>query len=451
MSLIQTLMRRAVFTTLVCLCIALVLALWRAQVDIDREARGSAQVAQLVANLSAMQRVSTAELPQRLQAVQALNASGSLRHLRLRILDPQGRELVALPANAAMAPLSGPWLHPFSAVPDWRLQWSIPRQEGLPLTGILTANPGSEQDEALSGLLGLLSILFVFAAVLLLGIYLSVQRALRPLHDIVGLIGRIERGDAVLRLPVMSCSELDRIGSALNHLADALAGAQQSRRQLGARIETLQEDERAQIALDLHDEFGQQVTALRANVHWLIRRTEGQTDIQSVLREVEQECERIQHGMRHLLQRLRPHGQGGTETASFANWLQSLIDGWQTRSGNTTQFDLVCDPGDVLLAQQLAVTLYRMTQEALTNVTRHAQAKRASVRVWQEGQALLWQVADDGVGLAEPEQAMLRGRGLAGLRERVWTHGGTLVIRSLPAGGALLQARFELSAQESAA
>lgn len=452
MSLIQTLMRRAVFTTLACLCIALVLALWRAQIDIDREALGSAQVAQLVAKLSAMQRVSTAELPQRLQAVRALDASGSLRHLRLRILDPQGRELVALPADAATVPLSRfSWLHPFSAVPAWRLQWSIPRQEGLPLTGILTANPGSEQDEALAGLLGLLSILFVFAAVLLLGIYLSVQRALRPLHDIVGLIGRIESGDAVRRLPVMSCSELDRIGSALNHLADALARAQQSRRQLGARIETLQEDERAQIALDLHDEFGQQVTALRANVHWLIRRTQGQTDIQSVLREVEQECERIQHGMRHLLQRLRPHGQGGTDAANFANWLRSLIDGWRTRSGNTTQFDLVCDLGDVMLARQLAVTLYRMTQEALTNVTRHARARQASVRVWREGQALLWQVADDGVGLTEPEQAMLRGRGLAGLRERVWTHGGTLVIQNLPAGGTLLRARFELSAQGAVA
>lgn len=452
MSLIQTLMRRAVLTTLVCLCVALVLALWRAQIDTDREARGSAQVAQLVANLSAMQRVPTAELPQRLQVVQALDASGGLRHLRLRILDAQGHELVALPADAAVGSLSGfSWLHPFSAVPDWRLQWSIPRQEGLPLTGILTANPGSEQEEALSGLLGLLSILFVFAAILLLGIYLSVQRALRPLHDIVGLIGSIESGDTVRRLPAMSCTELDRIGSALNHLADALAVAQQSRRQLGARIETLQEDERAQIALDLHDEFGQQVTALRANVHWLIRRTEGQADIQSVLREVEQECERIQHGMRHLLQRLRPQGQGGADAANLANWLQSLIDGWQTKSGNSTQFDLVCELGDVTLAQQLAVTLYRMTQEALTNVTRHAQAKRACVRVWREGQALLWQVADDGVGLTGPEQAMLRGRGLAGLRERAWTHGGTLLIQSPRAGGTTLQARFEWPAQEAAA
>jgi two-component system sensor histidine kinase UhpB len=452
MSLIQTLMRRAGLTMVVCLCTALVLALWRAQIDTDREARGSAHIALLVAALSSLQNVPQADLPAHLQTIQTLNASGGLRHVRLRILDTQGRELVAPTQEAFAAGASGfSWLHPFGAVPDWRMQWTIPRPEGLPLTGVLMANPGSEQEEALSGVLGLLAILCGFAAFLLLGIYVSVQRAFRPLHDILEAIGQIENGDTARRLHAMSCRELDRIGGALNHLADALEVAQRSRRQLGVRIQTLQEDERSQIALDLHDEFGQQVTGLRANAHWLIRRTEGQADIQTVLHELDQECERIQHGMRHLLQRLRPQGQGGAEAASLASWLQSLIDGWYARSGNKVRFDLVCDVDDGSVAQELAVTIYRMTQEALTNIARHARAKQASVRVWHEGQTLHWQVSDDGAGLLEPEQAMLRGRGLAGLRERVWTHGGTLTIQSPQAGGTTLQARFEWPLQGVAA
>lgn len=449
MSLIQTLMRRAVLTMLVCLGAALVLALWRAQVDTDREARGSAQLAQMVSALSSLQSVPQAELAAHLQTIQALNASGGLRHVQLRITDDQGHDLVT-PAQDVSGASGFSWLHPFGAVPDWRLPWTIARPQGPPLTGVLMANPGSEQDEALSGVLGLLAILCVFAALLLLGVYVSVQRAFRPLQDILQAIGQIESGDTPRRLHAMSCRELDRIGSALNRLADALDVAQRSRRQLGARIQTLQEDERAQIALDLHDEFGQQVTGLRANVRWLLRRAEGQADIQAVLQELDQECERIQHGMRHLLQRLRPQSQGGGDAASLASWLQALLDGWHARTGNQVRIDLVCDVDDITLPQELAVTLYRMTQEALTNIARHAQAKQAHVHIWREGHTVQWQVSDDGVGLVEPEQAMLRGRGLAGLRERVWTHGGELKLHSVQDGGTMLQAHFPLPPQAKA-
>lgn len=451
MSLIQTLMRRAVLTMLVCLCVALALALWRAQIDTDREARGSAHIAHMVAALSSLQNVPQADLSAHLQTIQTLNSSGGLRHVQLRIRDAQGHELVAPGQDPSDAPAAGfSWLHPFGTVPEWRMQWTIPRPQGPPLTGILMANPGSEQDEALSGVLGLLAILCAFAAFLLLGIYLSVRRAFRPLRDILDAIGQIESGDSARRLSPMSCRELDRIGSALNQLADALAVAQQSRRQLGARIQTLQEDERSQIALDLHDEFGQQVTGLRANVRWLIRRSEGQADIQAVLRELDQECERIQQGMRHLLQRLRPQGGRDADALSLAGWLQSLIDGWHAKSGNQVRIDLVCAVHGVTIPRELAVTIYRMTQEALTNITAHAQAQSASARVWHEGRTLHWEVSDDGVGLREAEPAMLRGRGLAGLRERVWTHGGTLIIENPPAGGTTLRARFELPPQGSA-
>lgn len=443
MSLMQILMRRAVWTTVSCLVVALGLAMWRAQLDTDREARGSAQVAQLVAALSAMQRVPDDELGVYVRSLQGLDAEGSLRHLRLRILDAQGRELVALPQEAVRAAGSYAWLHPFGTVPDWRMQWTIPRAQGLPLTGILTANPGSELEEALSGVLGLLAILFALAGALLLGIFLAVRRALRPMHDILDTIGYLEAGDTARRLPALSCSELDRIGGALNHLAASLDAAEASRRQLGARIQTLQEDERAQIARDLHDEFGQQVTGMRASAHWLQRRLQDQPQLQAVAQELDREFERMQHGMRQLLQRLRPQeGRGGPAAGDLQDWLRSLLDGWHANAGNDVAIELVFEVDGPRVPQELAVALYRMTQEALTNIARHARARRAQVRVWRQGDTLCWQVADDGVGLQAPEQAMLRGRGLAGLRERVWAQGGELSVHTPAAGGTELRARF---------
>lgn len=452
MSLIETLMRRAVLTMVAGLCVALVLALWRAQIDTDREARGSAQIAQLVSALSSLQSVPQAQLPAHLQTLQTLNASGGLRHLQLRLRDAQGHELVAPPPEDGAAATNLSWLHPFGDMPDWQVEWTLARPQGPPLTGLLTANPGSEQEEALSGVLGLLMILLAFSSVLLLGIYVSVKRAFRPLHGILDAIGHIEKGDTTRRLSAMSCRELDRVGSALNHLADALDVAQRSRRQLGARIQTLQEDERAQIARDLHDEFGQQITGLRANVRWLIRRTQGLAEVQSVLLELDEECVRIQHGMRHLLQRLCPHNNSvpGND-GGLAQWLQALIDGWQAKAGNQIHFDLLGPADGLEIPNELAVALYRMTQEALTNIARHAQASKATVRIRGDAQALSWQVADDGVGIMEPEQAMLRGRGLAGLRERVWTQGGTLTIQSSQAGGTTLEAHFARVPQGHAA
>jgi two-component system sensor histidine kinase UhpB len=103
------------------------------------------------------------------------------------------------------------------------------------------------------------------------------------------------------------------------------------------------------------------------------------------------------------------------------------------------------------IPNELAVALYRMTQEALTNIARHAQAKKATVHIRRDAHTLYWQVADDGVGILEPEQAMLRGRGLAGLRERVWTQGGTLKIQSSQTTGTTLEAHFALLPQVEAA
>ncbi len=438
----QMLMRRVVLTTALCLLIALALALWRAQLDTEREARGSAQLARLVATVSAMQGVADAELGTYVQSLQALEAEGGLRHLRLSVLDAHGRELVSLPREPTRASGVAAWLQSVGGVPDWHLRWSIPRAQGLPMTGVLTAYPGSEMEEALTGAVGFLGILFAFAGALLLGLYLAVRRALRPLHDILAAIVHMEAGDMTQRLPALSCRELDRIAHALNHLATSLGVAEEARRQLSARLQTLQDDERAQMARDLHDEFGQQVTGMRATVRWLQRRLHDQADMQSVTQELDQEFERMQHGMRQLLQRLRAPDGGQPTADDLHDWLRTLVEGWRAHAGRDMTIDLAFEVQGARLPQDLAVALYRMTQEALTNIARHAGAHRAQVRIWSESDSLCWQVTDDGVGLHAPEQAMRRGHGLVGLRERVWARGGDLSLQAPAGGGTQLKACF---------
>ncbi|NMG45824.1 hypothetical protein GPA22_19075, partial [Aromatoleum toluvorans] len=129
--------------------------------------------------------------------------------------------------------------------------------------------------------------------------------------------------------------------------------------------------------------------------------------------------------------------------------LGPLIESWRNRPGQTIEYRLTVEPGSCEIPQGLALALYRMTQEALTNVARHAGARAAAVTVKaRAGVGVEWSVCDDGIGIASDcrSDALQQGNGLAGIRERAWAHGGELEMGARdPAGvrpGLCLVARF---------
>ena len=140
--------------------------------------------------------------------------------------------------------------------------------------------------------------------------------------------------------------------------------------------------------------------------------------------------------------------------------LESLVGAWAQSPGQLTRYTLVFELGDVsdsaALPRELMLAVYRISQEALTNVARHAGASRAVLQVrvgtalQGDGQAgdreLEWSVEDDGCGLAN-QSAWQRGNGLAGIQERVWAAGGDLQwgpldVHGLPWPGLRLSARL---------
>jgi two-component system sensor histidine kinase UhpB len=172
-------------------------------------------------------------------------------------------------------------------------------------------------------------------------------------------------------------------------------------------------------------------------------------------------CGDILQDIRHLLARLQPFGPADTAAGASAadapgaeplNRLAGLLDGlveawrgrgpviqarWSSRPGPDAPQAVPWQslPDTHTLPRPLALALYRITQEALTNVARHAQAQRIDLSITltgaqQAGQppAVHWCVEDDGCGLGDPAAAARRGNGLAGLRERVWALGGELQI-----------------------
>ena len=286
----------------------------------------------------------------------------------------------------------------------------------------------------------------------LLAVYWTLKRALAPMQPILDAIAHYERNDFSHRLPALRLREMDTIGRALNHLANALGHGQDERRTLSLKLLTSQEEERARIARELHDEFGQALTAMRADALWLTHQTAAQPPTQAVARSLAGHCERLHLGIRDLLRQLRPRElDTGNARVSLRRLLDDLLRSWRERPGQATRLELDVAIDETQLPDELALTLYRLTQEALTNAMRHAGAAHVAIAVRKSADGgIEWQCEDDGVGIDSGAGAAQRGNGLAGMRERVWAHAGELDIERVTPDaqrpGLRLRARFVVSA-----
>lgn len=432
MDMSRFLLRRIAAVSAAILLVAVAVALWRAQFDVEHESRGASDVVRAFANLAALQDEPAANFDLHLDALRGIVESGRMRHLRLHVTDAEGRILIAPEPREA-----GGWiarafvaLLPTSATPPEATIWTIRKGDTAQFVATFTLDPASEQEEALEDTLGLLGMLAACVALILLAVFWAVRRALLPLQPIHAAITRYRRADYDWRVPALPMRELDAVGNSLNHMAGALAQAQAVRRNLSLKLLTLQEDERARIARELHDEFGQVLTAMRADAAWLLRRTANDADLQVVVSDIAAHCARIQGDVRELLRELRPQEfDHGDETVPLRRLLDDLVQSWRERPGNSAHItlDLAIDDGAV--GNDRALALYRMTQEALTNAMRHANATRVDIRIGRaDGDVLEWMVEDDGTGIDASAAAMQRGNGLAGISERAWAHHGEITI-----------------------
>ncbi len=457
----RLLMRRSGLLALCGGLLALTLGLLRVEGDIDEEVDAAWHLATLMSQLGTLGRAEDATA---LAALAALQREQPLRHLALQIHDTRGRTLLAsTPPQEPAWMRALLWAHRSVSpgVQARRVSWLVPRPDGSGWVVSLDTSRESERREALVNLAGTLGLLLLTVAAVLVAMHLNVRRALAPLQRLVAAIGDIERQElqAVTRLPPMPVQELDTIAAALRHLAEALDRADGQRRSLSRQLQTLQEDERHRLARELHDELGQRLTALRLDAAWLERKlaaaagppaSEGKAEAETetllnVVREMGGRCAQLQNDVRGLLQQLNPLGpaldaQGAVEPQRLEALLSDLMESWQhspalAASGRSPEANC---PWTLQLRmdrpepwpQVLALAVFRMSQEALTNAARHANAGQVRLALWWEpapdGVQLCWRVEDNGRGLsaAAAGAAQRRGNGLAGLKERVWALGG---------------------------
>lgn len=431
---------------------AVVLAMWRAQFDVKQEEVGAAEVVRLFERLYALENGPRAEIEANIAALERINTSGDLRHVQLELRDAIGHVLVEPGASEPVTLLERAFALFAPGIRSRRAEasgpWTLQRDDGALFVATLSLSPASEQREALDNLVGMLGVLVGYGVAVLLAVYWTLKRAFAPLRPILGAIAHYERNDFAHRLPALRLREMDTIARALNHLAAALGSAQEVRRTLSLKLLTTQEEERARIARELHDEFGQALTAMRADALWLTHQTASQPQTQAVARELAGHCERLHLGIRDLLRQLRPRElRAGADRISLRRLLDDLVESWRERPSQNVCFSLRYAIDKARIPDDLALTLYRLTQEALTNAMRHAQAENIVIELGSSADGSIeWRFEDDGVGIESVDGAAQRGNGLAGMRERVWAHGGELDIsrmrQTTERSGLRLVARF---------
>lgn len=288
--------------------------------------------------------------------------------------------------------------------------------------------------------LNVIDVALLMAAAIALLASLAIAHALAPARAIVTALQRMARGQYRTRLPRFRSMELAMIGSAVGELGGRLEEATEQRAALTRRLIEIRGDERRALARELHDEFGQNLSAILAFADTIEtasareNRDDRDDGIAQDARMISQATHHLMASLRDALKRLRnPLPEELGLEASLVN----LVDSWRSQSAArpTIQLDLRGDLTDI--SGPAATTAYRVAQECLTNALRHGTAREISLRIERragEDNALLIRVEDDGGGDAE-RVARSAGFGLTGIRERVTAAGGSLSI--LPARGGL--------------
>jgi signal transduction histidine kinase len=216
--------------------------------------------------------------------------------------------------------------------------------------------------------------------------------------------------------------------------------AEADRADLLRRLVTAQEDERRRVARELHDSVGQLLTALTLRVKAARDAAPLPPATDARLVEVQRVADELGRTVRDLAVRLRPTA---LDDVGLHAALAQHVAGWADRTGVEVDFEAAAVEIQRLPAD-IETTIYRIVQESLTNVARHAKASRVSVTISRHGGDVTVAVEDDGVGF-DPEAAGTSGRlGLVGMQERVALVGGTLDVESSPGSGTTVLARFPL-------
>jgi len=378
----------------------------------------------------------------RLQIRRILSAFDGDRHLKVRLVSPTGEilERSRVPAPTDPAPK---WL--FALLAGERSPRVIELPPNMRELGRIEveAQPANEISEVWEDAKLKLLIVGGFCTLVLALTYATLGSALRPLETLSSALARVGQGDYRVQVDETGPQELTIIYKAFNNMAQELDRSERQNRRLAEQLSTVQEEERAEIARDLHDEIGPFLFAVDADAQTIppLLNRGASDEVLARGKSIRQSVTHMQKHLRNVLSRLRP---ALMLDLGLTHAVDQLVAFWQSRRPAIL---FTSDIEERRLPPTIEEATFRILQEGTSNAIRHGKPSRIelSARIGDNGR-LRVSVSDDGSGIASAGGA---GLGLKGMRERVRLLGGTLTLQSGVAGSGV-QLTAELPLPEGA-
>ena len=355
------------------------------------------------------------------------------RHIRLALLE-QGRILAV--SHVAPAEDVPDWFQSVLEIPVQQRVDIVPRIAGRIL--LVTTDPHNEIGEVWGQFRDGAFILALFSLLVLGSLSVVMTRMALSLKNLGAGFDAVGGGDYAARITPRGPTEVLRLGAAFNRMAERLDGSERANRRMSRQLLAIQDEERAELARELHDEMGPFLFAVRVDAESIEAgaRQAGLAAMTERARAIGDAVVHIQRHVRLLLKQLRP-----ADFAEFglATAIENLAGFWRRHNAR------IAITLDVAAARegfgaQADAAIYRLVQEGLTNAARHSGAAHVWIAIAADARAICVTVEDDGIGLGGGEVA--GGLGLKGMRERLANLSSELTIDARPGGGVRLTANI---------
>ena len=222
---------------------------------------------------------------------------------------------------------------------------------------------------------------------------------------------------------------------------EKLSKSRERLRNLSGSLQNLLEEERARISREIHDELGQALTAMKLDLSSIRRGllSDGLAEKADKVHEIEQGATRIIRTVRKIATDLRPGILDELGVVAAIKW---MAKNFQNRTGISCK--VTVRGADIISESTRTTAIFRVVQEALTNVMRHAAASQVNVSLEKKNDALILEVRDNGIGIKEGRIYDSKSLGLIGIRERILMLGGEAVISGKPGEGTLVRATLPM-------
>lgn len=428
---------RILLLSLVILMLSGSIAIWQARQAVDREVASSLNLALQLLDLGFSIASGSSDDNDWIYRLHTLKP---IRHLQIQLRKPSGQllDITASRKHVEQSELPPGWF--IDLVVDDYPEAEYPLLTGSrqPATLIIKAEPWDEITEIWQETITFFSTILLLVIMTMLAVHLMFNKTLQPISAIVTALKGIADGDYRQQLPHFAIREYSSIAAAINRVSDVLAVSQQQNRALMQHSLEIQEDERQRLAQELHDELGQSLTGIKVMA---IAAGKPQADSRGITGSIVEICDHLMVVVRSMMQQLHPLSL--TELGLHAS-LEDLLSHWMEKNPQL-RFSLHCSDAVANLDQKITIQIFRIVQECLTNIIRHAQASRVEIEIGnaaEDPQRLCLRVQDDGVGCKLDD--LKSGFGLLGMRERIKSLDGKMQLWSQPGRGMLITATIPL-------